>query len=470
MSLRITQGMLFSRALQDIRNSQLGFARIQQQAATGRRVNAPSDDPIATLRIIPLTAELRDLGQLLDNNTLARESMNSAAAGLEDASSIMQRVRELTTQAANGSLSEEDRHSIAGEMNQLLEQMVSIANSSRGDRYVFGGTVTDTTPFSLVSDGGGSRVLYGGNQRTLSVRVAPGIDTSLNIPGDAIFQSRSTGNTVFEGMTGAAPSGASDNGAGFRTLQVSFNGLHTDAPAEITAGSGSTTALGTLSYAFTTGPNTLSIDGGPALSIPATDQTFTTADGRTINLTVTGVPAVLSGTFTSKAGLSSDGGISVLDISDFTDTNAAVRNSFDGSVLNVDVTGITKTGDERATLNGSFDVFTTLISLRDILTNESGDTPQIVTARTSAMLDRIDGAHEDILDGLRELGFRSSSMELLRSRVENISASSAESLSLIQDTDIAEAILQLQQQDLAYRASLQVGARVLQTSLMNYLS
>ncbi len=36
MSLRITQGMLFSRALQDIRNSQLGFARIQQQAATGR--------------------------------------------------------------------------------------------------------------------------------------------------------------------------------------------------------------------------------------------------------------------------------------------------------------------------------------------------------------------------------------------------------------------------------------------------
>lgn len=86
------------------------------------------------------------------------------------------------------------------------------------------------------------------------------------------------------------------------------------------------------------------------------------------------------------------------------------------------------------------------------------------------MLDRIDRAHEDILDGLRELGFRSSSMDLLRSRVENISASSAESLSLIQDTDIAEAILQLQQQDLAYRASLQVGARVLQTSLMNYLS
>ena len=104
MSLRITQGMLFSRALQDIRNSQLGFARIQQQAATGRRVNAPSDDPIATLRIIPLTAELRDLDQLLDNNILARESMNSAAAGLEDASAIMQRVRELTTQAANGSL------------------------------------------------------------------------------------------------------------------------------------------------------------------------------------------------------------------------------------------------------------------------------------------------------------------------------------------------------------------------------
>lgn len=470
MSLRITQGILFSHALQDIRNSQLGFARIQQQAATGRRVNSLSDDPIATLRILPLSADLRNLDQMLDNIQLASETVNVAAAGLEDASSIMQRVRELTTQAANGSVSRDDRRSIASEIDQLLEQMLGIANSTKGGRYIFGGTVTDTTPFSLMSDDGGSRVSYRGNQRSLSVGVAPGVETSLNIPGDAIFQSRSGGSTVFQGLTGALPSGASDNGVGFQTLTVSFNGLHTDAPGEISAGAGSTTALGVLSYSFTTGPNTLSIGGGPALPVPATDQDFTTADGRTINLTVSGVPATLNGNFTSKAGLSSDGGSTVVDVSDFSDMNVVVRNSLDATVLNVDVTGVTRTGDERVTFSGTFDVFTTLISLRDILRNESGESPQEVAARASAMLDEIDGAHNDILDGLRELGFRSSSMDLLRARVENLSISSAESLSSVQDTDIAEAILEMQKQDLAYQASLRVGARVLQASLMNFLS
>jgi flagellar hook-associated protein 3 FlgL len=85
------------------------------------------------------------------------------------------------------------------------------------------------------------------------------------------------------------------------------------------------------------------------------------------------------------------------------------------------------------------------------------------------MLAEIDGAHDVVLDGLREMGFRSSSMELLEARVASISISSTESLSLVRDIDLAEAILEIQRQELAYQASLQVGARVLQTSLINFL-
>ena len=469
MSLRITQGILFSRALEDIRNSQLRFSKIQRQVATGHRVNAPSEDPVAMLRILPLTAELRNLGQMQKNLQLAQEAVTLGASSLQDASQIMQRVRELTTQGANGSLSDSDRRSISNELDQLLQQMVSVANSNQAGRYQFGGTVTDTAPFTTVNDGGGSRVVYGGNQQDLTVGVAPGINAALNIPGDAIFQFRSRGPTEFAGDTGASPSGAADSGTGFETLEVTFNGLHTDAPSEITAGSGTTTALGSLSYSFTTAPNTLSIGGGAALPIPATDQDFTTADGRTINLTVTGVPATASGTFTSKAGLSTDGGATVVDISNFADSDVRVRNSFDGTVLNVDVTGVARSGNESVKFTGTFDVFTTLISLRDILRNDSGDPPQAVTASVSKMLAEIDGAHDVVLDGLREMGFRSSSMELLEARVASISISSTESLSLVRDIDLAEAILEIQRQELSYQAALQVGARVLQTSLINFL-
>ena len=70
---------------------------------------------------------------------------------------------------------------------------------------------------------------------------------------------------------------------------------------------------------------------------------------------------------------------------------------------------------------------------------------------------------------LRELGFRSSSMDVLQNRVESMRVSRTESLSQIEDTDIAESILELQRQDLSYQTALQVSARVLQTSLQGFL-
>ena len=50
MSLRITQTMMYSRALQDVQRGLSRYSQLQQEIATGRRVNRASDDPAATLR------------------------------------------------------------------------------------------------------------------------------------------------------------------------------------------------------------------------------------------------------------------------------------------------------------------------------------------------------------------------------------------------------------------------------------
>ncbi len=159
----------------------------------------------------------------------------------------------------------------------------------------------------------------------------------------------------------------------------------------------------------------------------------------------------------------------MLDVQDFTDTSAQARNSFDGTVLNVDVTGLTRTGSEEVEFQGTFDVFTTLISLRDALRGGGGASDSEIQARVSGLLDEIDAAHEEILDGVRELGFRTSTMDLLRERVENLQLSRTESLSLVQDTDVSQAIIELQHQDIIYQAALQIGARVIQTNLQRFL-
>jgi flagellar hook-associated protein 3 FlgL len=474
MSMRITQGILYQRALIDVQHGLSRYSQLQQEVASGRRINRPSDDPEAALRILPLRTDIRRLEQLSGNVSLARETLDTGTASLEDASALMQRARELTTQAANGTLSDSDRQSIGAEISQMLDQMVGIANTRRGDRYLFGGTANGEPPFAVVNDGGGTRVAYRGNRDSLQIDVAPGVTTDLNVPGDAIFQAHSRGATTFHNpdgtaATGAQPAGSGDTAVGFGHLDVTFAGLHTDAPSTVTAGSGTTTALGPLSYTFTTGPDTLSIGGGPAIGIPVSDANFTTADGRTISLSVTGVPTTLTGTFTARAGLSVDGGHTVTAISDFSDASVQVANGYDGTVLNVDVRAIARTGAEDVKYDGTFDAFTTLVTLRKLLANDDHLPSQTVRDRIAEMLPAIDGAHDAVLDGLRELGFRSSSMDVLQNRVDGLRVSQTESLSRVQDTDLAQSILDLQRQDLSYQAALQVSSRVIQTSLQSFL-
>ena len=474
MSIRITQGMLYSRARIGVQSGLLRYTQLQEQIATQRRVNRPSDDPAAALQILPLRGDLRDLQQLSDNVSMARETLNTSTASLEDASGLMQRVRELTTQAANGTLSASDRQSIAAEMDQLLSQLVGIGNSRRGDRFLFGGTKNGEAPFAVVEDASGTRVVYRGNRESLSVDVAPGVSTGLNVPGDAIFQVRDRATTTFapaygSAATGAVSGGPGDTGIGFAQLQVSFAGLGSGTPSTVSAGTGATTALGPLSYTFTTGPDTLSIGGGPAVPLPVGNGTFTTADGRTISLSVTGVPATTSGTFVAQANLSTDGGATNTLVSSFTAQNQEVVDSIDGSVLYVDVRNVTRTGTEDVKFNGTFDAFTTLVTLRDLLRNEDALPNDVVRDRIAQMIGEVDGAHDGVLDGLRELGFRSSSMDMLKNRVEGLRVSRTESLSRVEDTDIADAILELQRQDLSYQAALQISAKVIQTSLQGLL-
>lgn len=474
MSFRITQGMLYSQALGDVQRSLLRYSNLQQEVATGRRINRPSDDPAGALRILPLRNDLRDLDQLSDNVALARETLNTGAASLEDASALMQRVRELTTQAANGTLSSGDRESIAAEIDQLLNQMVSIGNSRRGDRFLFGGTQNGSAPFELVTDDFGSRVVYRGNRQSLEVEVAPGVRTALNVPGDAIFQNRDRGATTFAAAlgsesTGAVPVGKGDTAIGFGRLEVTFAGLGNDAPGTVTAGAGTTNAVGPLTFEFTPSPDGLSVDGGPKVPIPVTDGQFFTADGREISLSVSGMPAVTTGTFTALANLSIDGGATQRPVTDFGSASVQVNNSYDGTVLNVDVRALARTGAEDVKYEGTFDAFTTLITLRDLLRNDAGLPDEVARDRIAQMLGEVDGAHDAVLDGLRELGFRSSSMDVLGNRVEGLRVSRSEALSLVQDTDIAEAILELQRQDLSYQAALQVTSRVMQTTLQSFL-
>ena len=471
MTVRITQAMLFSRALQDIRRSSLGMLRLQEQLASGRLINRPSDDPAKALRILPLNNELRDLAHLKDNIGLARDTINLGAATLEEASSAMARLQELMVQAANSTVSSRDRQTLSNEVNHLLEQMVGIGNLKRGSTYLFGGMRSDQPPFRLVTDAGGTRVIYDGDQSLYRVEVTPGIRMALRTPGDAVFQQRNRGATLIQGTTGAVASGATDTGVGFGKLEVTFKELDAATlPTGISssASTGNSTAVGILGYSFAAGQ--LSINGGPPVPVPATDQAFQTGETppRTVYMTVAASVTPASGTFTAKANLSTDGGASLTEV-DFTTSNVPVKNSYDGRFLNVGVTNMGRIGTDDVTFQGTFDVFTTLIAVRDVLQNNDGLADAEVADRVRSLLDDVKTTHDQVLAALQERGYKAQTLDMLEDRVNTLTLTGQESLSMVQDVDLSAAIMELTQRQFNFQAALQVGARIVQISLLDFL-
>ncbi len=468
---RIPSTAYHQRTLLDLRRAMSQQARLQRQLASGKRIERPSDDPVAAARILPLRTDLRALARMQDNAATARSVLDLGAGALDQISQAMTRVREITLQAANTGRSGDDRNTLAAEVEQLLDQLVSLADTQRGGRFLFGGSVDGTAPFvRRDGDDGRTRVIYQGDSRERLVEVGPGVRMAVNLAGDALFLGgEGRGATVYSGDTGAAAGAPFDTGVGTARLEIRFAGLQIAAGTTgLRPGTGVTTALGKLDYVFTA-PDGISINGGPTTKILGGSQQFpvgTAGDEISLDLTLPISPA--TGTLRADADATIDGGETFTRI-DFTDANVIVEDSLDGSRLHVDVSRLTRTGTEEITFEGTFDPFTALVTVRDILRGNGGADDEAVRARLSEIVGAIEQAHDRVLTGLQTLGARSQGLDLLDSRLETLKLSDEESLSRLEDTDYVETIAALELQNLAYQSALQASARALQTSLFDFL-
>jgi flagellar hook-associated protein 3 FlgL len=137
--MRITQSMLASNSLRHLSNSYLKMGKYQDQLATGKKITKPSDDPVVAMKGMFYRSDLTSVEQYKRNLSEAHLWMDNSEAGLEQANSALQRIRELVVRGQNGSLTEIDRNALAAEVGQLNEDLVKTANTQVAGRYIFHG-------------------------------------------------------------------------------------------------------------------------------------------------------------------------------------------------------------------------------------------------------------------------------------------------------------------------------------------
>jgi flagellar hook-associated protein 3 FlgL len=136
---RVTNLTMSANAQRTLQFQQARLADLQDKASSLNKISRPSDDPAATAQSLAtrsLQAANAQYGRNIDDGNTWLTAADSA---LEQATNVMQRVKDLTVQAGNGSLPQSGKDAIANELDALNKDLVSIANSKHLGRNIFAG-------------------------------------------------------------------------------------------------------------------------------------------------------------------------------------------------------------------------------------------------------------------------------------------------------------------------------------------
>lgn len=368
---------------------------LQEQAATGSRVNRTSDDPSTAYQILGLNSQMKTLENYKDHLSDATGLLELSSTVIEEMISSFRDLKGNLTQITNGIHDEASRKRAAEGVKHALEHLVLLANSEHTGRYLFGGENSTSAPYAAQRTNGEiTSVTYQGSHSNRNIEVAPNVESSAFYVGDEIFRSNDRSTPVFQGDTGA--------GAGTGTSSVR----------------GSTW----LTVTGTAGNYNLSIDDG---------LTTVNTDG--------------------------------------TDTNLAVTNSATGEVLYVDTTSITGPGVDLVRVPGTYDIFSSLIGIRDILNNEKNLPEVQVREMLENSIDSLDEINELLVRAEVSIGSRIGFLDDLNDTVKNVEFNAEDESTRLVEADIAQIAIDLSRREVLYQMSLSVAAKVLSVSLLDFI-
>jgi len=145
-------------ALSDVSNR---LSKVSKKLATGLRINSASDDASGLAVSQKMRAQIRGLDRSAKNAQDGISLLQTAEGGIQEITSLLQRMRELSVQGANDVLTSEDRGHIQGEIDELSSQVDAIANQTQFNRKkLLNGDMsalwsTSTSHLSVVMPGSG---------------------------------------------------------------------------------------------------------------------------------------------------------------------------------------------------------------------------------------------------------------------------------------------------------------------------
>lgn len=154
------------------------LTKLMEQMSTLKRINVPSDDPVAASRLVQLNREQSAITQYQSNITSLSGALSIQESNVNALSNQLLSLNDKLLSANNSSHSQKDMAGYGAEIASMLDSLVATMNAkNENGSYLFSGTKTDSKAVTLDENG---QYVYGGNDSTRETIVANGVTITEN--------------------------------------------------------------------------------------------------------------------------------------------------------------------------------------------------------------------------------------------------------------------------------------------------
>jgi flagellar hook-associated protein 3 FlgL len=198
--MRITQNMMSSIFIRSMQKQAEGLLQRQEQLATQKRINRPSDDPIGIGRVLNGRSMLATIDQYTENIRQGKARLEMTDQTLAMVGDLVKQARRIAEEKSGAEISASEREFAAGQVKEIYDQILQLANTTHGGRYMFSGDLTDTAPFTRDDQYTAS---YNGDSGSFRIPIAEQTEVGIDADGQNYFMNAADGGAdIFAALKG----------------------------------------------------------------------------------------------------------------------------------------------------------------------------------------------------------------------------------------------------------------------------
>jgi len=161
--------------------------QLTQELASGSRVNALSDDPVAVGENVMLSSQIDQDDTFSESASSTQSMLQVTDSALSTVTNQLTTAVSLATEANGGTLNPSDLESIGNQLVGIRDEVLSLANTTYLGQYLFSGSMGNTTPYTLDTATSPATAAYQGDSTVQYLETPNGQKIQMNLPGNQVF-------------------------------------------------------------------------------------------------------------------------------------------------------------------------------------------------------------------------------------------------------------------------------------------